>query len=75
MIETGCKESGVKYKRMPSGAGHDAKPMGRFMPMGMIFVPSKDGISHSRLEWTDWEYVDKGADVLYNTLLELDKTE
>ena len=73
LMEKACKDCGVKYIRMPSGAGHDANPMAHFMPMGMIFVPSKDGVSHSRFEWTDWEYVDKGADVLYHTILELDK--
>lgn len=73
LMEKACKDCNVKYIRMPSGAGHDANPMAHFMPMGMIFVPSKDGVSHSRFEWTDWEYVDKGADVLYHTILELDK--
>jgi N-carbamoyl-L-amino-acid hydrolase len=73
-IEKVAQEAGFSTLRMPSGAGHDAQALGRFgVPIGMIFAPSKDGISHSPKEWTDWEDCARGAEVLYRTLLELDQ--
>lgn len=74
VIEEVCEEAGAAYIRMPSGAGHDANAMAHEMPVGMIFVPSIDGISHSRLESTKWEDIEAGADILYKTLLKLDTT-
>jgi N-carbamoyl-L-amino-acid hydrolase len=58
---------------MPSGAGHDAQDMARIAPTGMIFVPSKGGISHSPKEFTSAEDMANGANVLLNTILALDK--
>ena len=57
---------------LPSGAGHDAQNVARFAPMGMIFVPSRGGISHSPREFTSSEDVANGAEVLYRTVLLLD---
>ena len=62
----------TKHVVMPSGAGHDANPMAHKVPSAMIFVPSKGGLSHCKEEWTDPEYLEKGADVLYETVLRLD---
>ncbi len=72
-IEKACEKENVSYIRMPSGAGHDANPMAHYMPVGMIFVPSEGGISHSPFEWTSWEDVERGGNVLYSTLLMLDQ--
>jgi len=58
---------------MPSGAGHDAQDLARIGPMGMIFVPSVKGISHSPLELTRPEDVTNGANVLLQTILRLDQ--
>ena len=58
---------------MPSGAGHDAQSIALVGPVGMIFVPSRDGISHSPLEHTDPEDVVNGANVLLRTLLAVDE--
>ena len=59
---------------MPSGAFHDANPMAQAgVPIGMIFVPSVKGISHQGEEYTAPHHVDLGADVLYETVLELDE--
>jgi N-carbamoyl-L-amino-acid hydrolase len=58
--------------RMPSGAGHDAQMMAQLMPMGMIFVPSIGGVSHSPKELTRWEDCTQGADTLLQTILLLD---
>ncbi len=57
---------------LPSGAGHDAQKVARFAPMGMIFIPSRGGISHSPEEVTPWQDVANGAEVLYRALLLLD---
>jgi N-carbamoyl-L-amino-acid hydrolase len=59
--------------RLPSGAGHDAQMMARLCPMGMIFVPSIDGISHSPRELTAWEDCTRGAEVLLDTVLAIDE--
>ena len=57
---------------MPSGAGHDANLMARICPIAMLFVPNKDGISHSREEYTAPENCVNGAVALLHGLLTLD---
>jgi beta-ureidopropionase / N-carbamoyl-L-amino-acid hydrolase len=64
---------GLSSQLMPSGAGHDAQDLARICPMGMIFVPSVKGISHSPLEFTRPEDVTNGANVLLQTILRLDQ--
>ena len=59
--------------RMPSGAGHDAQMMAQLTAMGMIFVPSLGGISHSPRELTRWEDCANGANVLLQSVLALDR--
>lgn len=62
-------------RRLPSGAGHDAQQMVRLCPMGMIFVPSVGGVSHSPKELTTWDDCARGANVLLGTILELDQRD
>ncbi|SFE44486.1 N-carbamoyl-L-amino-acid hydrolase [Lentibacillus persicus] len=57
------------YKRMVSGAGHDAQFVASYIPTGMIFVPSVNGKSHSEDELTTWEDCEKGANVMLETVL------
>ncbi len=57
--------------RLPSGAGHDAQMPARVCPSGMIFVPSRGGISHNPAEFTEPDQLAAGADVLLHTLLRL----
>ncbi|HEV2132475.1 MAG TPA: Zn-dependent hydrolase [Longimicrobiaceae bacterium] len=71
-IEAAAGELGLSTRRMPSGAGHDAQSMARLAPIGMIFVPSVGGISHSPREFTRPEDVVNGANALLHTLLRLD---
>lgn len=71
-IERSAKAMGLTTRSLPSGAGHDAQDMASLGPMGMIFVPSKGGISHSPQEHTEPEQIVRGADVLLQTLLGLD---
>lgn len=56
---------------MPSGAGHDTQTMQSICPSGLIFIPSRDGISHAPAEWSDWADIEKGAQLMLNALLRL----
>ncbi|MBN3520612.1 M20 family metallo-hydrolase [Algoriphagus lutimaris] len=73
VIESSAKELGLSSMYLPSGAGHDAQEMARLAPIGMIFIPSKDGISHSPQEYSSPEDIGNGANVLLRTILTLDK--
>ncbi len=68
-IEAAAKKLGLASHRLPSGAGHDAQMMALLGPMGMIFVPSVNGISHSPRELSKWDDIARGADVLLETVL------
>jgi beta-ureidopropionase / N-carbamoyl-L-amino-acid hydrolase len=57
---------------MPSGAGHDAQDIARIAPIGMIFVPSVGGISHSPREYTAPADITNGVNVLMRALLAID---
>lgn len=57
---------------MPSGAGHDALVLGKHYPAAMVFVPSVNGRSHSPEEFTPYEYFEKGINVLYDLIVNLD---
>jgi N-carbamoyl-L-amino-acid hydrolase len=57
---------------LPSGAVQDAQKMAKIAPMGMIFVPSRGGISHSPQEFTSWPDAANGVEVLYRAVLLLD---
>lgn len=61
--------AGYRTLRMTSGAGHDAQNFSRHVPTGLIFVPSRKGISHSPDEWTDWEDIYRGAELLANAVM------
>jgi beta-ureidopropionase / N-carbamoyl-L-amino-acid hydrolase len=71
VIEEVARELGHETHWMNSGAGHDAQVMAKIADAGMIFVPSRHGRSHSPAEFTDWDQIDNGANVLLNTLLRL----
>ena len=73
IIETSAQGLSLSTHRMPSGAGHDAQSIALFAPVGMIFVPSVAGISHAPDEHTTPQDVINGANVLLQTLLELDQ--
>jgi N-carbamoyl-L-amino-acid hydrolase len=73
VINETATERGLKTKLMPSGAGHDAQEMARLGPVGMIFIPSVGGISHSPKEYSKAEDIENGANVLLHTLMKLDR--
>ena len=70
-IESAAGKLRLGSRHLPSGAGHDAQMMATLMPMGMIFVPSVGGISHSPMELTRWQDCVNGANVLLGTVLDL----
>jgi N-carbamoyl-L-amino-acid hydrolase len=72
-IREAAQAAGLRTMDLPSGAGHDAQQMAHLAPIGMIFVPSRGGISHSPLEFTEWRDIANGAEVLYRTILLLDQ--
>jgi len=69
-----CQNLNLSYDYLPSRAGHDAQEIGRFTDMAMIFVPSREGISHSQDEYTSPEQCAQGANVLLHTLFAIDKS-
>jgi N-carbamoyl-L-amino-acid hydrolase len=71
-IRTAARAAGYSTLDLPSGAGHDAQQIAHLVPIGMIFVPSRGGISHSPREYSSPEDVANGAEVLYRTILLLD---
>ncbi len=66
-----CEELGLKPYPLASGAGHDGMHFKDLWPMGMVFVRSKDGISHNPDEWSSQQDCVAGANVLYRTVLDL----
>jgi N-carbamoyl-L-amino-acid hydrolase len=71
-LTTACDELELPYRRMPSGAGHDAMSMAHIAPQAMFFVPSHGGVSHSPDEVTDPTDCVNGARVMLAALLKLD---
>jgi len=72
LIRESAAELGLSSLDMPSGAGHDAQSIARIAPIGMIFIPSVGGISHSPKEFSRPEDIVNGARVLLRTLLKVD---
>jgi len=68
-VEQAARSLGLECLAMPSGAGHDAQIVAAIAPTGMIFVPSKDGISHAAGEDTAPDALVCGADVLLHSVL------
>lgn len=71
-IEGACKKLGYSWRRINSGAGHDAMVFARIWPTGMVFVQSHDGLTHHPDEYVPPEELAKGANVLYETFRALD---
>lgn len=72
LIEKHCGTLGIECHRLTSGAGHDAAQVAKVVEdTGMIFVPSRDGVSHGPQEWTDEQDILKGTQILLLTLLDL----
>lgn len=72
-IERAAASKGCKTLRMPSGAGHDAAYMGSLCPAGMVFIPCREGRSHCPEEWVEPGQLACGAQVLLDSIVELDR--
>ncbi|MGG2088121.1 Zn-dependent hydrolase [Priestia aryabhattai] len=70
-VEESVRSLGYSYKRMVSGAGHDAQFLASYIPTAMIFIPSVNGKSHCEEEFTPWEECEKGVNVLLETVIKL----
>lgn len=64
-------ELGLTSHSMPSGAGHDAQTMQSLCPAALVFIPSRDGVSHAPEEWSDWSDIEKGANLMLAALVRL----
>ena len=70
-VESACELVGTTRMQLISYAGHDAQMMAMFTPSGMVFIPSVNGIGHNPLEFSHWDDVVTGANVLLQTVLNL----
>ena len=70
-LERVAQRSGLPWRRLESGAGHDAEILARHVPAAMLFVPSHDGLSHSPLEHTDDRLLAQGCQALLDGVLEI----
>lgn len=73
LVRRACVDLAYSHEDINSGAGHDAQFASYMLPTTMIFVPSKDGHSHCEKEFTSLELCNKGASVMLNAVLSLDK--
>lgn len=74
-VKKSVDELGYKNIIMSSGAGHDSQEIIYKVPTGMIFIPSVGGISHSPKEYSTEEQIEKGVEVLFKTVIGLDKNQ
>jgi len=72
-VDGAAASLGLTRQQMPSGAGHDAQEVARIAPMGMIFIPSVGGISHSPKEFSKAADITNGANVLLNAVIAADR--
>jgi hydantoinase/carbamoylase family amidase len=61
----------LNYCEMQSFGGHDTQVIGKTAHAGMIFIPSRNGISHNWKEWTNFKDVKAGTQLLLATILTL----
>ena len=71
LVEETARKLGLSYRRLASGAGHDAQMMARICPASVIFVPRVGGLSHNVREYTKPEHVKAGAAVLMHAVMRL----
>jgi N-carbamoyl-L-amino-acid hydrolase len=69
LLKECCEARNIPYEVMPSGAGHDAMQIAKIAPAGMLFIPSRRGISHSPQEWSDPEDICLGTQLLLDSII------
>ncbi len=72
IMSAACADLGISYRVLTSGAGHDAQIVNSVVPAAMVFVPSRQGLSHVPEEWTSASDIARGIQVLYHSALRLD---
>ena len=75
VLKRKCEKLGFSYKEMISGAGHDAMILAGITDVGLVFVPSKNGKSHCPEEWTDYDQLQRGIEVVLEAVLVIAKKE
>jgi allantoate deiminase len=73
IVRDACADLGVKSRVMSTGASHDAQIVARIVPSAMVLVPSRAGLSHVPEEWTSSTDIARGVDLLYETILRVDR--
>lgn len=71
IMEKAANRLDYSYIKMNSGAGHDAMIMSGITSTGLIFVPSKDGLSHHPDEWTDYDDFKKGIELMLDAVADV----
>ncbi len=71
LFKSNAVENDISYEMMLSGAGHDAMVMGAITEVGLVFVPSKNGRSHCPEEWTDYADLQKGIELICESIIQL----
>ena len=72
-VKEAAEECGISHQYIHSGAGHDAQFASYMLPTTMIFVQSKDGLSHCEQEYSSVKHCTEGATVMLNVVLKADK--
>lgn len=75
MIKEACKDLNLDYLSMNSGAGHDAMVLSDVTDVGLIFIPSKDGLSHCPEEWSDARHIANGVQIYFEVAKRLTEAE
>ncbi|HZG70791.1 MAG TPA: Zn-dependent hydrolase [Chondromyces sp.] len=75
LLKQKSEELDLPYCSINSGAGHDAMVLSDITDVGMIFVPSKDGLSHCPEEWSDSADIAKGVQIFYEAAKTLTEAE
>jgi allantoate deiminase len=71
LLRRKAEDLGLKYRVMNSGAAHDAMVMAALAPANIIFVPSVGGLSHDPEEWTEYDDLENGIQLMLQTITEL----
>ena len=72
-VEAAARALGVPHRRLTSGASHDANHVASLCPIGLVFIPCRDGRSHCPEEWAEATHLATAAQVLLEVLLRLDR--
>ncbi|MEK9200036.1 Zn-dependent hydrolase [Lysinibacillus halotolerans] len=75
MIKETCNALNLEYLSMNSGAGHDAMVLSDVTNVGLIFIPSKDGLSHCPEEWSDVRHIANGVQIYFEVAKRLTEAE